>query len=238
MIFRSNAGSNCLECFHELSSFHCAEFLPDAFIDRATGPNRAGGYSIRHRNGNSTTGSDAKQFGQKDVLPLKIALGTHVRSFLDPFDAVIYSNTIVKSLQLQAPLTSLLYDKFKFPLDNWWFYVSFDTWKWIFWNIIWYSFTVAIIILQWNISMGKFGASQLRSVRKISMFSVIIEAFLCSETVVNWSMHSFLEKLIGLDRYIFLIPPGTRDGWTSSLDKFVICNVRLICISRTRRIVV
>lgn len=33
---------------------------------------------IRHRNGNSVTGSDAKHLGQKDVLPLKIALGTHV----------------------------------------------------------------------------------------------------------------------------------------------------------------
>lgn len=33
--------------------------------------------------------------------------------------------------------------------------------------------------------MGKFGISELRSVRKISMFSVIIEAFLYSETKVN-----------------------------------------------------
>lgn len=39
-----NVRFNCHGCFLQ-PGFHCESFLPDAFIDRATGPNRADGYS-------------------------------------------------------------------------------------------------------------------------------------------------------------------------------------------------
>ncbi|CAD1480928.1 unnamed protein product, partial [Heterotrigona itama] len=100
----AHIGFDCFEYFLELLSFHCEACFAGSFY-RSRNWTESDDYSIRHRNGNNATGSDAKQSEQKDVLPLKIVLGTHVRS--SRFESIYLSNSTVNSLSIQVLRTSL-----------------------------------------------------------------------------------------------------------------------------------
>lgn len=65
--------------------FHCESFLPDAFIDRATGPNRADGYSDSTSKRKQCDRQRCETPRAKRCSSIKDRLSTHVRWFLDLF---------------------------------------------------------------------------------------------------------------------------------------------------------